>query len=41
MKHLEIPEGTHCRLMQYKAQQKLKTAGKAIDNLLDFMECRT
>lgn len=35
LKVLKVPEETHSNLMQYKAKEKLKSAGKAIDKLLD------
>ena len=38
LKILKIPEETHSNLMQYKAREKLKTAGKAIDKLLKDSE---
>jgi hypothetical protein len=38
LKVLKIPEDTHSNLMQYKAKEKLKSAGKAIDKLLDSSE---
>jgi hypothetical protein len=38
MKHLLIPENTHSKLVQYKAKQKLKTLGNAIDKLLEPTE---
>ena len=34
LKVLKVPEETHSNLMQYKAKEKLKSAGKAIDSLL-------
>ena len=38
LKILKVPENTHSNLMQYKAKEKLKTAGKAIDRLLEKTE---
>jgi hypothetical protein len=38
LKVLKVEEDTHSNLMQYKAKEKLRTAGKAIDKLLKDSE---